>query len=352
MTPRNYTLTWVTDQLAVGPAPMSTKHLTVLREAGIDAIINLCGEFCDLHGIETRSGFEVYYMPLADEEAPELIELEQGLAWLDEAIYLGKKVLIHCRHGIGRTGTVLNAYLLRRGLGHRMAWQKLKKLRSKPANFAQWWTIRKYGRTSGKLSIREPSLEMQRVVDLTPFFKDYAALEMRAEDLFTYEMRHDQRCGRDHSRCCATPIRLSLIEAVYLTHFINAHLSSKQRLKVIEKAVETARQERNAADDVGQGEYCLSGAGSVCPLLEENRCLLWEHRPLQCRTFGLPQEIATDLWETVLAPGLEKASLETWFAYTGVMAQEDLSGFALADVVSGRYVQTMFHLMMQHGQIE
>jgi protein-tyrosine phosphatase len=112
-----YSATWVTDQLAVGAAPMSYEQLDCLRAEGIGAILNLCGEFCDLHDIECAAGFEVYHMPLADEEAPELAELEKALAWLDEAIYLGKKVLIHCRHGIGRTGTVLNAYLLRRGLG-------------------------------------------------------------------------------------------------------------------------------------------------------------------------------------------------------------------------------------------
>lgn len=113
-----FPLTWVTDHLAVGPAPMSYLALDSLREQGVRAILNLCAEFTDLHDIEAASGFEVYHLPIPDEEAPDLAELEKALAWLDEAIYLGKKVLIHCRHGIGRTGTVLNAYLLRRGLGH------------------------------------------------------------------------------------------------------------------------------------------------------------------------------------------------------------------------------------------
>ena len=116
-----YPLTWVTDHLAVGGAPMTYEQLDSLKEQGITAILNLCAEFCDLHDIEAAAGFEVYYLPVPDEEAPDLPALEKALAWLDEAIYLGKKVLIHCRHGIGRTGTVLNAYLLRRGLGHKLA---------------------------------------------------------------------------------------------------------------------------------------------------------------------------------------------------------------------------------------
>ena len=69
----------------------------------------------DLHEIEEQSGFEVYYLPIPDGCAPNLEAMEQALVWLDEAIYLGKKILVHCRYGIGRTNTFIFAYLLRRG---------------------------------------------------------------------------------------------------------------------------------------------------------------------------------------------------------------------------------------------
>lgn len=341
-----YTATWVTDQLAVGAAPMSYEQLDCLREAGIVAILNLCGEFCDLHDIECAAGFEVYHMPLADEEAPELAELEKALAWLDEAIYLGKKVLIHCKHGIGRTGTVLNAYLLRRGLGHRLAWFKLRTLRSKPANFAQWWTIRKYGRQSPKLTVREPSLEMHKAVDLSPFFRDYEALQARVDDEASGVV---EQCGRDHDRCCGTPVRLTMIEAVYLTQRMNVCLTSEKRLEVIDRAVETARRERFADSQVEARAYCLSDADARCPLLQDGKCILFASRPLQCRSFGMAAEGAGKLWDTVLSPALGNLSLELWLAFAGTMARESLPSFALADVVSGRYVQTFFHLMVRSG---
>ena len=100
---------------------------TGCASSGIGAILNLCAEFCDLHSIEEKAGFEVWYLPIADEEAPDLQELEKALDWLDECLYLGKKVLVHCRFGIGRTGTVVNAYLLRKGLGHETGRQETER---------------------------------------------------------------------------------------------------------------------------------------------------------------------------------------------------------------------------------
>jgi Fe-S-cluster containining protein len=345
-----YKVTWVTDQLGVGNAPMSYPQLEAIRAQGVDAILNLCGEFCDLHDIEKDAGFEVHYLPLEDEEAPGLIELEKTLAWLDEAIYLGKKVLIHCRHGIGRTGTVLNAYLLRRGLGHKLAGKALKKLKSKPANFVQWRTVRKYGKQSGQLTVREPSLEFKRLVDLSPFFNDYAELVQRVDE--SGQTVNGLACGLDHSQCCSTPVSLSLAEAVYISHRINQKLSGEERLKVIERAVATAQAERKAVSDLepgGGGEYCLSEAGAVCPLLEDGRCLIFENRPIQCRAFGLDQRDAGGLWGAMINPALNKISAEIWFAYTGAMASGDMPHFALPDVVSGKFVEGVFRFMMRQG---
>ncbi len=105
---------------------MSYTDFDHLRETGIDAIVNLCGEFCDLHEIEEQSGFEVYYLPIPDECAPDLEAIEQALGWLDEALHIGKKILIHCRYGMGRTDTFVFAYLLHCGFDLMAAGKKLE----------------------------------------------------------------------------------------------------------------------------------------------------------------------------------------------------------------------------------
>lgn len=331
--PRNpaFPLTWVTDQLAVGPAPMSHAALDSLREMGIRGILNLCNEFTDLHDIETASGFEVYHLPIPDEEAPDLAELEKALAWLDEAIYLGKKVLIHCRHGIGRTGTVLNAYLLRRGLGHLLAWRKLRGLRSQPTNFQQWRSVRRYGSTKGRLTLRKPSLEHRFQVDMQPFFADYAELaELTGEALTRAGVA--AHCGAEHERCCHEPLRLSLAEAVRVNAALNAALTSAQREAVIERGAANNGAANNGAVTLG----------TACPLLEAGRCLAFDQRPLTCRVHDLPEETRRSLWEETLAPALEKLSREVYQRLTGQFMPEGFPEFDMASVVTGRYVQAFF----------
>ena len=102
-----YELTWITEHLAAGHAPFSHDDLAEMRWQGIDAIVNLCGEYCDLHEIQQDSGFEVYYLPIADECAPDMAEMEKAIEWVDEIIDQGKKVLVHCRFGIGRVSCAL-----------------------------------------------------------------------------------------------------------------------------------------------------------------------------------------------------------------------------------------------------
>ena len=143
-----YEINWVTDHLAVGGAPLSYEELDRIKSSGIDAILNLCAEYCDLHEIETKHGFEVHYLPIHDEKTPDIGDLDRAMAWMDEIMRRNKKVLIHCRMGIGRTGTVLYAYLSSRGLKSRLQETVIRKLRCRPANYCQWQLVQKYDKDS------------------------------------------------------------------------------------------------------------------------------------------------------------------------------------------------------------
>ena len=140
----DYDLRWITDNLAVGYAPMFQVDLDALKAAGIDAIVNLCGEYCDLHDIQSEAGFDVYYFPIPDECAPDMDAMEKAFAWLDAAIAKNRKVLVHCRFGVGRTGTFVTAYLMKNGLDMKGAAKALKSTRANPSRHCQWKMLRTY----------------------------------------------------------------------------------------------------------------------------------------------------------------------------------------------------------------
>lgn len=338
-----YSVTWLTSQLACGSAPMSYDDLDLIKEQGINAIVNLCGEFCDLHQIEKESGFEVYYLPIPDESAPDIQLMEKALDWLDEALYLKKKVLIHCRHGVGRTGTFISAYLLRRGFGLKLTEKRLKNARLSPGSFSQWRLLRKYGKQKGQLKAGEPRLENRATVDLEPFLREVEAILREAEEAAA-AAGADPRAAAADGRCHEV-FEMDLIEAVYLSQSLNRRLDRENRMAAIERALAASSLIREAqvktACSREEATGQISSSQSVsCPLLVDGSCLLFADRPLRCRT-GLDGNTRARLQEAI-----RKASREIFLALTGAFSPVTDLQFSILDTVSGRFVQQYFQAMM------
>lgn len=91
------------------------EDLAWLTSQGISAVLSLTETPLAEDAIE-QHGMEGLHLPVDDLTAPAPEQLDLALAFIDKQRALGRKVVVHCLMGQGRTGTVLAAYLIRGGV--------------------------------------------------------------------------------------------------------------------------------------------------------------------------------------------------------------------------------------------
>lgn len=141
-----YPIKWIAPAIATGYAPTCNDDLNTIRENGISIIVNMCAECYDLAEIEQSAGFDVYRLPVHDMEAPAAQDLDQAIQWFDNHLKAGRKGLIHCRYGLGRTGTFALAYLIHTGDTLKSAMAKIKATPAMPQTREQWDFIERYAK--------------------------------------------------------------------------------------------------------------------------------------------------------------------------------------------------------------
>jgi Fe-S-cluster containining protein len=130
-------------------------------------------------------------------------------------------------------------------------------------------------------------------------FKNYEALAASA-DLAFREMRSQYpscvTCEPLCSDCCHAVFGLFLIEAAYVrSHFEN--LTRKERRRIVSRAAKAENEMGRVIDAAQRGEgpqgsFSLEKARVRCPLLNvANECVLYQHRPITCRVYGVPTAI-------------------------------------------------------------
>jgi Fe-S-cluster containining protein len=139
---------------------------------------------------------------------------------------------------------------------------------------------------------------MKKTSDL---FRSYEGVADKAEAAFQ-EMQKTHgaciKCEPHCSDCCHAVFGLFLIEAGYLKeHFDKLSDEEKKaallRCEQAEKSLERLQNMlREHEDDPQMQAYIMSRERIPCPLLGENQeCVLYLHRPITCRVYGIPTKV-------------------------------------------------------------
>jgi protein-tyrosine phosphatase len=105
------------------------ERLQALLKAGIDCFFDLtrAGELPP-YSTQLPSGIWYFHLPIRDHGLPvDRSYMRQIQSALGDALAAGRRVYVHCRMGIGRTGTVLGCQLVEQGLSGEAALEALNR---------------------------------------------------------------------------------------------------------------------------------------------------------------------------------------------------------------------------------
>lgn len=134
-------LTWITEGLAIGGSVPPTQ-IAQLARARVSAVVDLRGEACDDERLLARHQIELLHLPTIDFAAISPRPLERGVAFVTARLSAGRRVLVHCGRGIGRSALLALCVLVERGLAPidalALAKQRRDCVSPSPAQYEAW----------------------------------------------------------------------------------------------------------------------------------------------------------------------------------------------------------------------
>lgn len=113
--PDRLNMSWITPSLAVG-GRVHPDDIHRLAAVGVTGVVDTRSEHKDDEAALGKEGIGLLYLPAPDTTPLSLDQLREGATWINAQIAEGKKVLIHCEHGVGRSVLLTAAVLVDKGM--------------------------------------------------------------------------------------------------------------------------------------------------------------------------------------------------------------------------------------------
>ncbi len=122
-------LHFIAPGLAVGGRFATEAAAALASEHHITRVVDVRVEACDDEAVLRTHGIRLLHLPTEDTCALSQERIRDGVAFVNEGLDRGERVLVHCQHGVGRSALLAVCALVARGEAPLAALERAKRAR-------------------------------------------------------------------------------------------------------------------------------------------------------------------------------------------------------------------------------